>query len=74
MRRIVVFIIRLYQTLLSPYMAPSCRYTPTCSQYSIEAVQRFGVLKGLWLSFRRIGSCHPWHQGGYDPVPPSNKK
>ncbi len=74
MRRIVIFIIRLYQTLVSPYMAPSCRYTPTCSQYSIEAIQRFGIFKGLWLSIRRLTSCHPWHHGGYDPVPPLDKK
>lgn len=70
MRTIVIFIIRLYQMLISPYMAPSCRFTPTCSQYAIEAVQRFGFFKGLRLAIRRITSCHPWHEGGYDPVPP----
>ena len=71
MRRIIIFIIRGYQYLLSPFMAPSCRYTPSCSNYSIEAFQRFGFLRGLVLSVRRIFSCHPWHEGGYDPVPTS---
>jgi len=52
-------------------MAPSCRFTPTCSQYAVEAVQRFGVFKGSRLAIRRLSSCHPWHEGGYDPVPPS---
>ena len=69
MRRIIVFIIRGYQYLLSPYMASSCRYTPTCSNYAIEAFQRFGFFRGLILAVRRIVSCHPWHDGGYDPVP-----
>lgn len=69
MRRIIIFIIRGYQYVLSPYMAPSCRYTPTCSNYAIEAFQRFGFLRGLVLATRRVFSCHPWHEGGYDPVP-----
>jgi len=69
MRRIIILIIRGYQYLISPFLAPSCRYTPTCSNYAIEAVQRFGFLRGLILSVRRIFSCHPWHHGGYDPVP-----
>jgi len=71
MRRIIIFIIRGYQYLISPFMAPSCRYTPSCSNYSIEAFQRFGFIRGLILSVRRIFSCHPWHHGGYDPVPTS---
>jgi hypothetical protein len=71
MRRIIILVIRGYQYLISPYMAPSCRYTPTCSNYAIEAFQRFGFLRGLVLSVRRIFSCHPWHHGGYDPVPTS---
>ncbi len=73
MRTIVIFIIRFYQYAISPYIAPSCRYTPTCSHYSIEAVERFGIFKGLWLAVRRILRCHPWHSGGYDPVPPLKK-
>jgi putative membrane protein insertion efficiency factor len=71
MRRIIIFIIRGYQYLVSPFMAPSCRYTPSCSNYAIEAFQRFGFLRGLVLAVRRIFSCHPWHHGGYDPVPTS---
>ena len=69
MRKILVFLIRGYQYVISPYLAPSCRYTPTCSNYAIESFQRFGVLRGLYLSVRRVFSCHPWHHGGYDPVP-----
>jgi len=71
MRRILILLIRGYQYLLSPFMAPSCRYTPSCSNYSIEAIQRFGFFRGLVLSVRRVFSCHPWHHGGYDPVPTS---
>lgn len=65
----VIFIIRAYQYVISPYMAPSCRYSPTCSEYAIESFQRFGFMRGLYLSVRRIFSCHPWHDGGHDPVP-----
>lgn len=71
MRKILVFFIRVYQYVISPYMAPSCRFTPTCSNYSIEAIQRFGVIKGCLLAVRRISSCHPWHEAGHDPVPSS---
>ena len=67
----MVFLIRTYQYVISPYLAPSCRYSPTCSEYSIEAFQRFGFFRGLILSVRRIFSCHPWHSGGHDPVPTS---
>ncbi|NOQ90392.1 MAG: membrane protein insertion efficiency factor YidD [Gammaproteobacteria bacterium] len=69
MRRIIIFIIRGYQYLISPYMAPSCRYTPSCSNYAIEAFQRFGFFRGFILAIRRIFSCHPWHKCGHDPVP-----
>lgn len=69
MRKILVLLIRGYQYVISPYLAPSCRYTPTCSNYAIESFQRFGVIRGLYLSVRRVVSCHPWHHGGYDPVP-----
>lgn len=68
---IMTFIIRAYQYVISPYLAPGCRYSPTCSEYSIEAFQRFGFFRGLILSVRRILSCHPWHHGGHDPVPTS---
>jgi len=61
--------IRFYQLAISPYLPPSCRYSPTCSQYSIEAITKYGVLKGGWMSLKRILSCHPWGGNGHDPVP-----
>lgn len=70
LRRIVVGLIRFYQLGISPYTPPSCRYTPTCSHYAIEAVERFGVLRGGWLFVRRFARCHPFGGEGYDPVPP----
>jgi len=71
MRHIPIILIKLYRYLISPYMAPSCRYTPTCSEYAIEAIDRFGIVRGSLLALRRIGRCHPWHEGGHDPVPSS---
>ncbi|NYT84597.1 membrane protein insertion efficiency factor YidD [Pollutimonas harenae] len=61
--------IRFYQYVLSPWVGRSCRFTPTCSQYAIEAIEIHGALKGLWLATRRIARCQPWCAGGYDPVP-----
>jgi putative membrane protein insertion efficiency factor len=72
MRQILIALIKLYRYAISPYLAPSCRYTPTCSSYAIEAVQRFGVFRGGWMAIRRISRCHPWHEAGYDPVPENN--
>ncbi|CAN5730098.1 membrane protein insertion efficiency factor YidD [soil metagenome] len=66
--KIGVFLIRCYQKGFA-WMPPSCRYTPSCSQYTLEAVQRYGLMKGSWLGLRRIGRCHPWRPGGHDPVP-----
>ena len=64
-----VALIKLYQYGISPYLKPSCRYTPTCSYYAVEALQKHGALKGTWLAAKRILSCHPWGGSGYDPVP-----
>lgn len=69
MRYLLIAIIRLYQGLLSPFLPPACRYTPTCSQYAIEALRKHGLWKGSWLTFRRLSRCHPWGSSGYDPVP-----
>jgi putative membrane protein insertion efficiency factor len=69
MKALVLAMIRAYQRTLSPLLPPSCRYTPSCSEYSYEAVARYGLLKGGRLSIRRLLRCHPFHPGGYDPVP-----
>ncbi|MBN1426782.1 MAG: membrane protein insertion efficiency factor YidD [Anaerolineae bacterium] len=69
MKHIAMVLIRLYQSTLSPVLPPACRFTPTCSNYAYEALRRFGFFKGSWLAIKRIGRCHPFHPGGYDPVP-----
>ena len=69
MSKILVVVIRIYQLSISPILGQNCRYTPTCSQYSIEAINKYGPLKGGWLSLKRILSCHPWGGHGHDPVP-----
>ena len=66
---ILVIPIKLYQILISPLIGPNCRYHPTCSQYSIEAINKHGPFKGTWLAIKRILSCHPWGGSGHDPVP-----
>ena len=66
---ILIFPIRAYQLLLSPLLGKNCRYTPTCSHYTIDAIKEWGALKGSWLGIRRIISCNPWGGSGYDPVP-----
>lgn len=66
--RALILLIRLYKTLISPLMPRSCRYTPTCSSYAQEALQRHGFFRGSWMAIRRVARCHPFHPGGYDPV------
>ncbi|MCL6619615.1 membrane protein insertion efficiency factor YidD [Thermomonas hydrothermalis] len=68
--RILLFLLRLYKRWISPLLGPRCRFVPTCSDYAVEAITRFGPFKGSWLAMRRIARCHPLHPGGHDPVPP----
>ncbi|MDR0806826.1 MAG: membrane protein insertion efficiency factor YidD [Enterobacteriaceae bacterium] len=70
--RILIMLIRGYQLVISPLLGAHCRFRPTCSQYGIEALRRFGMLKGSWLTIKRVLKCHPLHEGGDDPVPPNN--
>ncbi|HTY98295.1 MAG TPA: membrane protein insertion efficiency factor YidD [Rhodocyclaceae bacterium] len=65
----VVALIQAYRYLISPMLGSRCRFHPSCSEYAVEALGRHGLAKGLWLAVRRLGRCHPWHPGGYDPVP-----
>jgi hypothetical protein len=68
-QKIVLGTIRVYQRVLSPLLGSNCRFYPTCSHYTYEAIAKYGVRKGGWMGLRRIGRCHPWHAGGFDPVP-----
>ena len=68
-RRSAMFLVRGYKALISPMLPPSCRFTPTCSSYALTSLERYGVIRGGWLAVKRIGRCHPWNPGGYDPVP-----
>lgn len=65
----LIVLVRFYQIFISPLKPASCRYTPTCSAYAIEALKKHGPIKGLWLAIKRIARCHPWGGSGYDPVP-----
>jgi uncharacterized protein len=67
--KFMIGLIRVYQYTISPYLPPSCRYTPTCSAYGIEAILKHGPFKGGWLTLKRVASCNPWGGSGYDPVP-----
>jgi uncharacterized protein len=68
-KKLLIFFIRFYQIFISPLKPPTCRFYPTCSHYGLEAVKRFGAIKGGWLTIKRILKCHPFHPGGFDPVP-----
>jgi len=68
-RKVLIFPIRVYQRVLSPLLPNRCRFYPTCSHYAVEAIEKHGAIRGLWLAIKRILKCHPLHPGGYDPVP-----
>ena len=70
MKYVLIWLLRAYRFAISPLYGQVCRFYPTCSAYALEAVTRHGALRGSWLALRRIGRCHPWNPGGYDPVPP----
>ena len=67
MKTLVIFVIKTYQVGVSPFIGNNCRFSPTCSQYTVETINKKGVVKGCWLGVRRLLKCHPWHPGGYDP-------
>ena len=69
MKKVLLALVKFYRVNISPLKPPCCRFIPTCSQYAIEAIEKYGALKGGWLAFRRILRCNPFHKGGYDPVP-----
>jgi uncharacterized protein len=74
MRRFTAGLIRTYQLTLSPLLGASCRFHPTCSEYARQSVLCYGVLPGGWLALKRLAHCHPWHSGGYDPVPKDSQR
>ena len=69
MKYLLLALLRVYQYAISPFLGRSCRYHPSCSHYAVEAVEKYGAWKGGWLGVKRVCRCHPWHPGGYDPVP-----
>ena len=69
MKYLVIGLVRIYQYAISPFLGKRCRHVPSCSAYMVEAVQKYGAFRGGWLGLKRVGRCHPWHPGGYDPVP-----
>ncbi|MEW6647469.1 MAG: membrane protein insertion efficiency factor YidD [Pseudomonadota bacterium] len=69
MQKILILLIGAYRYLISPFLGNNCRFHPSCSCYAHEAIERFGAWRGGWMAVRRLGRCHPWHEGGFDPVP-----
>ena len=69
MKKLTLLLIRFYQKFISPLKPPTCRFYPSCSEYTYQAVARYGLVKGGWLGIKRLSRCHPWNPGGYDPVP-----
>ena len=74
LKKIIILPIRFYQMAISPMLGPKCRFQPTCSHYMVQAIEEWGVFKGLWLGIKRIGKCHPWGPHGHDPVPKNPRK
>ena len=74
MKRIAIYLIEVYQKRISKYTKRNCRFYPTCSQYTLEAIKEYGAVKGIYLGIKRILKCHPFHEGGYDPVPKKENK
>ena len=73
MKYLIIDILKLYKTFVSPFLPPSCRFTPTCSEYAMQAVERYGFLRGSWMAFKRLLRCQPFCEGGHDPVPDQMK-
>ena len=69
MKKVLIALVKFYRSAISPYTKPSFRFSPTCSEYALEALEKYGALKGTWLTIKRLSKCHPFHKGGYDPVP-----
>ncbi|OBA59800.1 membrane protein insertion efficiency factor YidD [Mycobacterium sp. 1100029.7] len=72
--RALVFVIQLYRHMVSPLRPPTCRFMPTCSQYAVEALTEFGLIRGSWLAIVRLAKCGPWHRGGWDPIPEHSRE
>ena len=73
MQTVLIQLIRLYRLLLSPWLGQHCRFEPSCSSYALTAIRRYGAARGSWLAVKRLSRCHPWHAGGFDPVPDESR-